>query len=197
MTLKLRRRPENASEEEVDEAKRWIAGHVVSIREEDDREATIEWMDEKVATAAWRYNLRMVVIDPWNQMCHSRMADINGHEYVGEALRLAHRRCRKSSIHMLINAHPHKPSNRESENVKAPHGYAISDSSHFVNRPDLGATLHRYEDHSLFWCWKARYADGEWYDNGRAKSVKLKFDMATRRFSAKESLSTDRNGFLL
>ena len=64
LTLRLRRRPENATEEEVEEARRWIAGHFVWFCEEEEREASIEWFDEKVATAAWRYNLSMAILDP-------------------------------------------------------------------------------------------------------------------------------------
>lgn len=186
---------DHATEEEVAAARRWLAGHSIWFGEEGDDEMTLDWLEERVATAAWRHNVSMAVVDPYNQVVPVRDYRVSGHEYSGETLRRLHRRCRESGIHMLINAHPTKPHNRESDKLKPPHGYAIDGSSHFVNRPDLGATVHRYPDHTEFWCWKARYQDGKWYDNGKAGKSKLHFDPTSARFTAQEALSIDDNGF--
>lgn len=187
---------DRASEQEIEEARHWLRGHSIWFGEEGDDEMTIDWFEERLATAAWRHNVGLVVLDPWNQMVHTRSEFLGLHEYTGETLRRLHRRCRESGVHLMINVHPTKPqNNREGDKAKPPGGYAISDSSHFFNRPDLGATVHRYADHTEFWCWKARYQDGKWYDNGKTGKTKLQFSSDSARFTAQEAVAVDDAGF--
>jgi twinkle protein len=176
-----------ADEGELQTARQFIRNHVIWLRAEGADDMTVPWLCERMATVAWRYNVRCVITDPWNQLDHNREFAQNASEYSGEMLRQIMAVGRETNVHVLLNCHPHKPVGHRDGKVPPPNGYSIADSAHFVNRPDLGATLHREEKHTLFWCWKARYADGEWYDNGKCGSCKLGLNLYSMQFTCLES----------
>jgi twinkle protein len=187
ITLYLEKPTKQASEEEIAEAREFIQGHVIWLAPEGrGDEMTVEWLIERVFTIAWRYNVKWVGPDPYNRLDHTiRGANVSVTEYSGEMLRQLHLAAGESGVHIGLSCHPHKPVGQRDGTPAMPNGYSIADSAHFVNRPDLGATLHRNEkNETTFWCWKARYSDGEWYDNGKCGTRKLKLDLESMRFEA-------------
>ena len=172
-----------AREDEVVRAKAFLQSHVVWLGEEGDDDMTVDWLIERIFTVAWRYNTKIVAVDPWNRLDHTMRGAQSITEYSGEMLRMLHRCAQQSGVHLLLSCHPHKPIGQRDGTPSIPNGYSIADSAHFVNRPDWGGTLHRNEkNETTLQCWKARYSDGEWYDNGRCGTRKLSLDLDTMRF---------------
>jgi twinkle protein len=175
-----------ASDEERERARAFIRGHIVWLaRESREQQMTVAWLCERIVTVAWRYNVKMVIVDPWNQLDHDRDTRQSMGEYSGEMLKQIGLTAQDAGVHVLLVCHPHKPQGAREGKVPMPNGYSIADSAHFVNRPDLGATLYRDDEkrETVFWCWKARLADGEWYDNGKLGIRKLGLNTLSMRFA--------------
>ena len=88
-----------------------------------------------------------LLIDPWNEIDHSRPSGISETEYIGRCLqRLKAFGLRHGCNVWLIAAHPAKPQptkNGERRKADQPRArYDISGSAHWFNRADLGFTVH-------------------------------------------------------
>lgn len=186
LTCYLGKPPKIASAAERDAALRFIRDHVVWIVPERNDYATVDWLLEKITTVAWRYNCRMVIVDPWNQLDHQREHSEREDEYERRALIELGRVAVEASIHVMTLVHPRKPqTDHASGKQPVPTGYSIAGSAHWLNRPDLGATIYRDSDDTvLFRCWKARYADGEDYDNGAREDRSLRLNKYGMRYAA-------------
>lgn len=187
-----------ASEANLKRAEEFIRSHVVWIAPEVDEDSSVEWLLERMAIVAWRFNCRMVIADTWNQIVHDRGVEWREDEYEREMLKRFRRTLSDCSMHGMILVHPRKPqTDNKDGKPPVPSGYSISGSSHWVNSPDLGATIYRMPDNrSIFRCWKARYADGRDYDNGTLGERTLGFNTNTQRFHAIDTTrDTDARAF--
>jgi twinkle protein len=185
LSIHLDKPQAGATAEQRKAASAWLREHFVLLAAERDAPPTVDWLRERIATVAWRYNCRLVIVDPWNQLDHLRPDGYREDEYEKMVLRLLGRTAVDCGVHIMILVHPRKPA--EEAKAKPPTGYSISGSGHWLNRPDLGATIFRDDDDGVrFRCWKARYADGEWYDNGRTGEVTLRLSGYSKRFVSLE-----------
>lgn len=188
LTCYLGKSPKISSESEIAHARSFLGRHVIWIAPNIDEDCTVEWLRERMAAVAWRYNCRIVIIDPWNQLDHDRGMDWREDEYEREMLKRMRRTAVDCGLHVMILVHPRKPqTDRKDGTSPVPSGYSIAGSGHWVNAPDLGATIYRGDNHVLFQCWKARYADGREYDSGKVGSRKLGLNSLTQRFVALEN----------
>ncbi len=88
--------------------------------------------------------LQGLVIDPWNELDHSRPPSLNETEYVSRALTKIRRFARDHEVHVFLVAHPTKLQriktvNRDGAEVSVypvPTPYDVSGSAHFRNKAD-------------------------------------------------------------
>ena len=135
-------------EKDMDEAgraaaDRWIDDHFAFVVPGEDDEVTLAWVLEKLAAAILRYEAGIVVIDPWNEMDHSRPRDMTTTEYVGFAIRQFRKLARKYDVHLIVVAHPAKMLRGKDGKYPVPGLYDISDSAHWSNKADVGIVVHR------------------------------------------------------
>lgn len=113
---------------------------VISNALDDDLEFDIDSFLDTVRIAVLRDGVRVVVLDPWNELEHKRRKDETGTEYVGRAIRKVKSFAKRYNISFWIVAHPTKP-------VKGtntmPSLYDISDSANWANKADYGLVYHR------------------------------------------------------
>jgi twinkle protein len=141
----------------------WINENFVFIAPEPDNENEIfdvDWLLEKAAMAVIRYGIRILVIDPWNEIEHAVGRRESMTEYVGRAIRSLKRFGRKFGVLVIVVAHPSKAGAMKAsraENVRKikeknpdyaeePEDlslYDISDTAHFANKADFGVVLTR------------------------------------------------------
>jgi twinkle protein len=126
------------SADELQRADRWIDEHFVFIVPGDDDLPNLAWCLEMCATAVVRHGVRVVIIDPWNELDHDRPPDLSLTEYTGKAIKEFKRFARQFDVHLIIVAHPTKLTNGERPTL-----YSISDSSHWANKADVGIVVHR------------------------------------------------------
>lgn len=131
------------SPQERERADEWIDKHFAFIVPNEDDDVTLEWVLEKCAAAIIRYEASIVVIDPWNEMDHTRPPDMSLTEYVGFAIKQFRKLAKKYRIHLIVVAHPAKMTRDKSGKYPTPGLYDISDSAHWSNKADIGIVVHR------------------------------------------------------
>jgi twinkle protein len=82
-----------------------------------------------------------LVIDPWNELDHSRPGNMNETEYVSRALTKIRRFAREREVHVFLVAHPTKLQRIKNADTEAniypvPTPYDVSGSAHFRNKAD-------------------------------------------------------------
>ena len=122
----------------------WINDNFVFIAPEpgeDNEEFDIDWLIDRAITAVVRYGIRVLVIDPWNEIDHAQGKRESLTEYTGRAIRALKRFAREFEVLVIVVAHPTKSAiNKAPEDVGL---YDISDSAHFANKADFGVVVAR------------------------------------------------------
>jgi len=128
---------------ELARADRWIDRHFAFVVAGEDDETNLLWTLERVSAAILRFEADLVVIDPWNEMDHSRPSDMTLTEYVGFAIRQFRKLARRHGVHVIVVAHPAKMQRGRDGTYPVPGLYDISDSAHWSNKADVGIVVHR------------------------------------------------------
>jgi twinkle protein len=177
-TWYTRQPAENQSLAQIQAADAWIARNFVFIVPEENDDASLDWLLEKIATAVIRYGTDLVVIDPWNELDHDRPRDQSLTEYVANSIRLLKRFARKFDVHLIVVAHPAKLLKDKDGTVPIPCLYDISDSAAWFNKPDVGVIVHRDKAGA-----KVRVAKSRYHDRiGKPGTVDLSYNPWTARF---------------
>jgi len=166
-------------EQQVDD---WIESAVVFLDNdpygstEDD--LTLEWIVEKATDAVLRDGIRMLVIDPWNEVEHARRRDETTDDYIGRSIRMLRRFGRRFSVAVLVSAHPTKEVNAPNGKVRVPSLYDVNGSANWYNKCDHGVVVHRGEGNRT----EIIVAKSRFMEAGVRGMVNLKFDAWSSRF---------------
>jgi len=168
---------------QIAEADAWIdENHVFIVPGEDD-DVTLDWMLDRMEVAVVRHHAQVIVIDPWNEMDHSRARDETMTEYVGRAIKALKRFAKKFQVHLIVIAHPTKSTKDGDGKYRMPTLYDISDSANWYNKCDLGIVVHREgPDDTLIKVQKSRYHDVI----GIPGEVRMHYSKDERRFIEQE-----------
>lgn len=113
---------------------------IISQTVDEETEMDLDEFLRLARIAVVRYGVKMVVLDPWNEIEHKRRRDESETEYIGRAIRAIKHFARVNDVAFWIIAHPTKPG----EGVKKVPGlYDISGSANWANKADYGLTYHR------------------------------------------------------
>lgn len=110
--------------------------------QDEEHELTLEEVLAMCRVAVVRDGVRLVIIDPWNELEHKRRPDENETDYTGRAIRAIKAFAKLYNVAVWIVAHPKKPMTW-GQKPAAPGLYDISGSSHWANKADYGAVIHR------------------------------------------------------
>ncbi len=113
---------------------------VISNALDDDLEFDIDTFLDTARTAVLRDGVRVVILDPWNELEHKKRRDETTTEYVGRAIRKAKAFAKRHNVSFWIVAHPTKPIKGTNS---MPSLYDISDSANWANKADYGLVYHR------------------------------------------------------
>lgn len=176
-------RPENdCAEADLIEADAWIDKQFAFINIGDDDVPDLKWLMERIATAVVRFNIKMMIIDPWNELEHVYDRSMSEGEYTGFAIRQLRALAKKLGIHLIVAAHPTKIEMGADGKYPMPGLYSISGSAHWYNKPDIGLVVHRTEKSSslsVISVEKVRYQDAI----GKPGQVWMQYDRNRRRYS--------------
>lgn len=166
-------------------AEKWLNDNFVFIAPEpsdEDDSFDIDWLIDKAIVAVIRYGIRVLVIDPWNEIEHATGKRESTTEYTGRAIRKLKRFGREFEVLVIIVAHPTKEASRKSpEDISL---YDVDGSANFANKADFGVVIARHgiaaNDYvSSIFVKKIRYQPV----SGRPGSIELVYDPAVRTFS--------------
>lgn len=172
--------------DQIAEADAWIERHHVFIVANEDEDADLDWLLDKMAVSVSRHGAKIIIVDPWNELEHGRRNGETETEYIGRALRAIKRFARAFRVHVCIVAHPSKSVKDEKGNYKCPTLYDISGSANWFNKCDLGVIVHRQSaTDTLVKVQKSRYHE----IIGRPGEVLMQFCADDRRFRETEKLA--------
>lgn len=129
--------------EELDAAMDWVDDRFHLIRYEDEQLPSVDWVLEIARAAVYRYGIRGLVIDPYNELDHQRPSAMSETEYVSQMLTKVKRFAQTAGVHVWFVAHPRQLREWKGQ---APNLYDISGSAHFINKADNGIVVHRNRD---------------------------------------------------
>lgn len=113
---------------------------IISQAVDEDDEMDLDAFLEFCRVAVVRDGVKMIVLDPWNELEHKRRRDETETDYISRALRAIKRFAKQYDVAFWIIAHPTKPNERSN---KVPGLYDISGSANWANKADYGMTYHR------------------------------------------------------
>ncbi|CAB4130399.1 Archaeal primase DnaG/twinkle, TOPRIM domain [uncultured Caudovirales phage] len=162
-------------------ADKWIDDQFAFMVPSEDEDVSLEWVLDKAEAAVVQHSCKIIVIDPWNEMDHSRDRAESLTEYTGRAIKALRRFARQFMVHLIIVAHPAKQQkDPKTLQYQIPTLYDISDSAHWYNKCDLGVVVHRMEgDISMIRVAKSRYHD----EIGVPGDVQARYTFAQRTYT--------------
>lgn len=123
------------------DAKAWLNQHFFFIMPE---EPTLDAVLAKAKILVRRAGMKGLIIDPYNELDHTRRKDgVAETEYVSAFLTQLRRFARENSIHVWLVAHPAKLIKDNKGHYPVPDGYSVSGSAHFFNKADNIIAVHR------------------------------------------------------
>jgi len=151
-------------------------------RRDNETEYDIDWLLDRMQTAVIREGVRIVLIDPFNEIEHKKRPDESLTEYIGRAIRKLKAFAMQYNVLVCVVVHPTKGSSHlDSEELSL---YSLADSSHWANKADLGVIVGRVGDPKIdvitgIYIKKIRYQP----DAGTLGDAFLTFDKESRLFS--------------
>lgn len=106
---------------------------------------TVAAVLDRARIAVSRQGITGLVVDPWNELEHSRPVGMSETEYIGHALATFRRFARQYGVHLWLVAHPTKlqtetkkkrGDNEEPDKEPLPTAYSVSGSANWRNKAD-------------------------------------------------------------
>lgn len=148
----------------IEEADGFIQRHFVFIDDDPagggDDDLTLEWLLERAADAVLRDGIKVLVIDPWNEVEHARPKNESETQYVNRALRMIRRFAARYEVLAIVVAHPTKEVGRDGKG-RTPTLYDIEGSAAWYNKPDHGIVIdvpNPAHHETVVWIKKARFS---------------------------------------
>lgn len=166
--------------EEMRAARRWAEDHFAFVLPE---VPTIDAILTLADTLLYRDGINGLLIDPWNELDHSRPDRLSETEYVSQVLSRLRHFARRAQCQVWLAAHPTKLlRDQKTKAYPVPTLYDISGSAHFKNKADAGFSVWRDEKDATqpaeVHIQKIRFAE-----TGRLGVVNFWFDLPTATFT--------------
>lgn len=129
--------------EELGEALALLHEHFLFLLPEDDEGYTVDGILRLARAAVYRRGIRGFVIDPWNELEHTRPAGMSETEHTSQVLTKIRRFARAHGVHVWVVAHPTKLIKDAKGTYPVPTPYDVSGSAHFRNKADMALSVWR------------------------------------------------------
>jgi twinkle protein len=134
-------KPECLSYGPADEVMEQKFGIIAQTADDEDTEMDLDYLLELAKVAVLRDGIRLLVIDPWNEIEHKRRSDESETDYTGRAIRSLKRFAKLYECAVWLVAHPRKP--QMDGRLRKPSLYDLAGSANFANKADYGVVIHR------------------------------------------------------
>jgi twinkle protein len=158
---------------------RFVGSHLTHIADEGEHSNyTVKYLLEQVRLAVLRDGVKIVILDPWNEIEQGRPSHVTQTEWTNTLLPQLKRLCAAHGVNVFLVVHP-----RKMQDDEIPTGYSISDSAAFANKADFGVTIHQTKDELtqqsrvMVRLWKVRFQA-----HGQKGDGLLEWDPRSNRF---------------
>ncbi len=131
------------SEEELKSSIYLLEPHFNFILPGDEADHTIDLILELAKVLVFRKGIKGLVIDPWNELDHSRPNTLTETEYISQCLSKIRSFARTYDIHIWLIAHPTKLQKKQDGTYPVPTPYDVSGSAHWRNKADNAICIWR------------------------------------------------------
>lgn len=140
---------------------------------------TLDAVLDLIRIAVLRRGINGALIDPWNELEHSRPAAQSETEYISDSLRKMRQFARQNNIALWVIAHPTKMQRMEkgSPIYEVPTPYDIAGSANWRNKADNCITVYRTNECVEVYVQKIRVKE-----IGRIGMAKFKYCLATGEY---------------
>jgi twinkle protein len=112
-----------------------------------EEKSTIDGILDLARYVVLKKGIQGLVIDPWNEIDHSRPSTLSETEYISRSLSKIRRFARENTVHIWLVAHPTKLlKNPKTQTYPVPTPYDVAGSAHFRNKADNCIAIHRPGD---------------------------------------------------
>lgn len=131
--------------------KRWLDDHFKMILpDEENGSWTLDSVLRLAKLLVYRHGIRGLIIDPWNELDHSRSASISETQHISECLTKIRRFARLYDVHVWIVAHPTKLMKNADGKYPVPTPYDVSGGANWRNKADNAISIYRNPDEEDF-----------------------------------------------
>ena len=128
-----------------EESEKWLADHFsVVLPDDDDGNWTIDGILQLARSVILRKGVQGMVIDPWNEIDHSRTNGLSETEHVSRVISKVRQFARAHSVHVWLVAHPTKMYRNDDGIYPVPTPYDVAGSAHFLNKADFCISIYRF-----------------------------------------------------
>jgi len=129
--------------EQLEPAQAWLAEYFSFIMPDEDH-LTVRGILDLAKVLVYRKGIRGLVLDPWNEIDHSRPDGMTETEFISQSLTRIRRFARSHHCHVWVVAHPTKLFKEKGKGeYPVPTPYDISGSAHWRNKADNCITVWR------------------------------------------------------
>jgi twinkle protein len=160
----------------------WLENHFSFILPDED-DLTVSGVLRLARMLVYRKGIKGLVIDPWNELDHSRPSNQSETEYISDTLTKVRRFARTYAVHVWLVAHPTKLQKNQDGKYPIPTPYDVSGSAHWRNKADNSLTVWRdlsdlHSREVQIHVQKIRFKE-----IGRIGLAKLNYDILTGRYT--------------
>lgn len=171
----------NLKPEQIKEADAWIERHHLFIVANDEVDADLDWLLDRMEAAVVQNDCKCLIVDPFNEVEHCRMPGENEVDYVNRAVRTLRRFAKRMGVHLVIVAHPTKMPRLENGTYMMPGLLDVSGGAVWNNKATQGVIVHLIDaDTTLVKVPKIKYRGPNLL--GVPGMVKMQFCGQTGRF---------------
>lgn len=128
---------------ERDAALAWVDEHFTWIMPASEDDWTVERLLTIAGQLCFRFGIRGLVLDPWNELEANRPAAMTETEYVSHVLKRVRVFARERRVHVWIVVHPAKLYRDKAGKYPVPTLYDCAGSANFRNKADNGLVVWR------------------------------------------------------
>lgn len=136
-------RTPSMSASDIERAEIFLADKVTMlVCDAEDTAPTLDWLLERGRACVLRDGTTDFLVDPWNEVDQAR-GTMSETDFIGFCLQRLKSFALRHGCNVWIVGHPAKPQPlKANEKRGAPGPYDMAGSAHWVNRTDLGITIH-------------------------------------------------------
>lgn len=170
------------SEDQKEEGKAWLKKHFSVILPHEDDSWSIDGVLALAKVLVYRKGIKGLVIDPWNELDHSRPSGQTETEYISAVLTKLRQFARNYHVHIWLVAHPAKLYKDKDGKYPVPTPYDISGSAHYRNKADNAITVWRNVGHEDQSCSDIHVQKIRFKEVGKVGLVSLRYDFLSGAF---------------